>query len=262
MTFSVSTTLSAKIIKNNLLSQGQSTGAAAAHLHTMSPLSKHLFQGVVSFSGTALNHWAVNSESRSLRLTRKLAENVGCPTTAGSRALMDCLRATNPYFLLHEQQRLYVILNNVTMSSVNVRHNVIYIKLCGFCFFKDFMTFPPILFAPVVERNGPEAFLPDTPENLYAAQKVARVPWICTQTTEEGESFALAFKHVGRIPFYQRSFDKFAPIILDYWYIANNASEITEKIRRAYFGNDGPKPTDGSIRAVSDVSILQKLCKK
>lgn len=74
----------------------------------MSPLSKHLFQGAISSSGTALNHWAVNTEARSLRLTRLLAENIGCPTTAGSRVLMDCIRSTNPYFLLHEQQRLYV----------------------------------------------------------------------------------------------------------------------------------------------------------
>lgn len=118
------------------------------------------------------------------------------------------------------------------------------------------MTFPPILFAPVVERIGPTAFLPDTPENMYANNQVARIPWISTQTTEEGESFALAFKHVGRIPFYHMNFNKYAPFILDYWYTARNASAITAKIRDVYFGNMGPIPTDNSIRAISDVSKL------
>lgn len=118
------------------------------------------------------------------------------------------------------------------------------------------MTFPPILFAPVVERAGPLAFLPDTPENLYATGQVAPCPWICTQTTEEGESFALAFKHVGKIPFYQRSFDRFAPFILDYWYTARNASDVTIKIRDAYFGKNGPNPSEEAIKAVSDVCMI------
>ncbi|CAL8114264.1 unnamed protein product [Orchesella dallaii] len=203
---------------------GQSAGSAAAHLHMMSPLTKHLISGVISSSGTAMNHWAVSSPARSLRLTRKLAENIGCPTTAGSKTLMDCFRASNPHFLLHEQQKLY-----------------------------DFMTFPPILFAPVIERPGPQAFLPDTPENMYSTNQVANIPWICGQTTEEGESFALAFKHVGKIPFYKRNFDRFAPYILDYWYVAKNSSEVTAKIRDVYFGTEGPNPSAESIRIVSDL---------
>lgn len=116
------------------------------------------------------------------------------------------------------------------------------------------MTFPPILFAPVVERPSSHAFLPDTPENLYRTNQVSNIPWICTQTTEEGEAFALAFKHVGKIPFYQKSFDRFAPFILDYWYNAKNSTEVTMKIRDAYFGKDGPNPTEEAIRTVSDVN--------
>ncbi|ODM96248.1 Venom carboxylesterase-6, partial [Orchesella cincta] len=137
---------------------------------------------------------------------------------------MDCYRAANPHFLIHAQQKLY-----------------------------DFMTFPPILFAPVVERPGPEAFLTDTPENMYSKKLVQNIPWICAQTTEEGESFALAFKHVGKIPFYKRNFDRVAPYILDYWYVAKNSSEVTAKIRDVYFGTEGPNPSAESIRIVSDL---------
>ena len=43
-----------------------------------------------------------------------------------------------------------------------------------------------VLFSPVVEPEGPDAFLTDTPQNLYAQSKVAKIPWITSLTKEEG----------------------------------------------------------------------------
>jgi hypothetical protein len=74
----------------------------------MSPLTKHLVSGVISLSGTGLNHWAVSSPSKVERLKRRLADNLRCPKDTGSRALMECVRSMNPNFLIIAQRRLFV----------------------------------------------------------------------------------------------------------------------------------------------------------
>lgn len=38
--------------------------------------------------------------------------------------------------------------------------------------------FPGVFFGPVVEPEGPSAFLTDRPEKLYEQGKVSKVPWI------------------------------------------------------------------------------------
>jgi len=57
-----------------------------------------------------------------------------------------------------------------------------------FVCFQDFLTLPPVLFAPVVEPPLHGAFLLDTPDNLYAKGLVAKIPWIVSLTTEESDA--------------------------------------------------------------------------
>ncbi|KAE8736531.1 Carboxyl/Cholinesterase 66, partial [Frankliniella occidentalis] len=60
---------------------GHQAGAAAAHLHALSPLSSHepdLFQQTLSLSGNALAPWAVQSTAEAKKRALKLARVLGC----------------------------------------------------------------------------------------------------------------------------------------------------------------------------------------
>jgi len=74
----------------------------------MSPLTKNLISGVISLSGTGLNHWAVSSPEKVDRLKQRVGDYLNCPKNSGSRGLMRCLRATNPHWLIVAQRQLFV----------------------------------------------------------------------------------------------------------------------------------------------------------
>ena len=44
---------------------------------------------------------------------------------------------------------------------------------------------------PVVEAPGPDAFLEDTPDNLYERGEVSPVPWISGFVANEGNSLSI-----------------------------------------------------------------------
>jgi len=59
---------------------------------------------------------------------------------------------------------------------------------------QDFFVFPAIIFHAVVEKPGPEAFLTDTPENLYARNEVRNIPFIASQSADEAVVLTLRKK--------------------------------------------------------------------
>jgi len=54
------------------------------------------------------------------------------------------------------------------------------------------LTFPLILFGPVLEKNSSNAFLSQHPSELYKQGKVARVPLITGNVEDEGEILTLS----------------------------------------------------------------------
>lgn len=64
-----------------------------------------LFANAISFSGSALNPWAL--QSKPLELTQRLAENVGC-TSAGTAEMVECLRGKTPAEIVTGQLKLSV----------------------------------------------------------------------------------------------------------------------------------------------------------
>ncbi|XP_059097739.1 esterase E4-like [Tigriopus californicus] len=72
---------------------GQSAGGASAHAHSISPLSKGLFQRVISMSGTANAAWS-GKQTDHAAVAKKQAGFVGCPTDT-SEALIECLRTVD-----------------------------------------------------------------------------------------------------------------------------------------------------------------------
>ena len=68
---------------------GLGSGAACVHFHYLSPWSQGLFRNGISFSGSALNSWAimVNGKEKAM----KIGEKVGCVIT-NTKKLVECLR--------------------------------------------------------------------------------------------------------------------------------------------------------------------------
>jgi carboxylesterase type B len=132
---------------------GASAGASSVHLHYFSEMSKGLFHRGFSESGVALNSFSL--QEASLQKAQRLAEAVGCPSTP-TRALVDCLKQRH-YKQILEQLPLF--------------------------FGHLFLPFAP--FAPVVEK-GSKPFLSEHPYSLLTKGQINDVPWLCSNTPNEG----------------------------------------------------------------------------
>lgn len=56
---------------------------------------------------------------------------------------------------------------------------------------QQYWIFPGITMGPVIEPAGPDAFLEDSPENLYEKGLVNPVPWMSGFLADEGNSLGI-----------------------------------------------------------------------
>ncbi|EFN71638.1 Esterase FE4 [Camponotus floridanus] len=140
---------------NGITLFGQSAGGASVQYHYLSPLSTGLFQGGISFSGTAFDCWAQTEGS--LEKTKKLSALMRCPTTT-SRDMIDCLRRRPA--------------RNIVQAT------------------SKFMTFyfnPFTPFGPVIEKIGDDTpFIDRTPIEIVNNGDVQDLPWVTSVVSEEG----------------------------------------------------------------------------
>ncbi|KAK9870530.1 hypothetical protein WA026_008094 [Henosepilachna vigintioctopunctata] len=185
---------------------GESAGGASANYHMLSPLSRGLFKGVISQSGTSFCTWAHAPEGENVQMANKLGEAVDCPTTS-SKALVECLRHIDPLVLVAQDRK-----------------------------FMEWDTDPMIPFKPCVEPPSSEAFLTDTPANLFKQGKFEDVPWIVGLNTEDGLLRAAAF--VGEPHLFNEldeDFNNKTSISLLYKPFAENPDLVGKQIRKFYF---------------------------
>ncbi|XP_023311620.1 venom carboxylesterase-6-like [Anoplophora glabripennis] len=133
---------------------GLSAGGASVHLHYFSPLSKGLFVRGMSQSGSALGPWVIRKNA--LQSAKKLAVLVGCPDSP-SEELKKCLKQTPAEDLLKQLK-----------------------------YFRGYDIVPIAPFAPVVEKGSTNAFLDAEPYHLLKEGKVNDLPWIASNTADEG----------------------------------------------------------------------------
>nr|XP_053639879.1 pyrethroid hydrolase Ces2a-like isoform X2 [Cherax quadricarinatus] len=138
--------------RDKFLLVGNSAGAASVILHLVSPLSRGLFTRAVALSGCSLAPWSL--QTRPQHFAQKLAADVGCPQTP-SQALVDCLRLADAS----------------TINQVYEKNNL--------------MDGLWLAFAPVVEGDLPNVFLPQSPRSVLEKGSVPPVPLIMTLTRDE-----------------------------------------------------------------------------
>ncbi|XP_967137.2 juvenile hormone esterase-like [Tribolium castaneum] len=201
---------------------GESAGGASVQLHMVSPLSKGLFHTAISQSGTAHCLWAVAPENQGAKHAKMLAEEFGCDT-GSSEALVECLRHIPVYDLVAKDQ-----------------------------IFMKWDTDPMIPFKPTIEPATEGAFLVEHPSETMKKGTFSQVPWIVGLNTNDGALRAAGiFGNPYLIDELDDKFNEVVPISLLYDETSSRAKEVTNKIRKFYFG--ASKITESSRFDVVDM---------
>ncbi|KAG5320866.1 EST6 protein, partial [Acromyrmex heyeri] len=193
---------------NKVTLVGLSAGGASVHYHYLSQMSAGLFQGGISFSGTAFDCWtqAENSKEKA----KKLSALMGCPTTS-SRDMIRCLR--------HRPSRAMVQATSEFMSF----------------FYNPFSPY-----GPVVEKFGDEApFIDRTPVEIINSGDVQDIPWVTGVTSEEGLYPVAEFiSDDESLKQLNDNWDILGPNFLDFNYTIPKEKhvEIARLIKEHYFG--------------------------
>ncbi|XP_046609673.1 esterase E4-like [Neodiprion virginianus] len=193
---------------NQVTVHGGSSGAACVHLLTMSNSTNGLFHRYILQSGNALGLLFPHTKTQSAKYAAKLGEHLGCPTNT-SIALVNCLRTFNASQL-------------VDTTSV----------------FTEWFVFPYVIWGPSIEPETEEAFITDTPRNLYARGMVRDLPSINLVVRDEGIVFSALF--LNRQDLINEFLDKLhiiLPYVLQYENDIDNMTVFADAVKSYYFNN-------------------------
>ncbi|XP_015121789.1 venom carboxylesterase-6 [Diachasma alloeum] len=191
---------------------GLSAGGVSVHYQYLTPLTKPgLFKRGLSFSGNALNPWAITENAP--EKAKKLASIVGCPT-ADATEMVKCLKSRPA--------------RQIARTDM------------------DFMVFefnPMTPFGPVVEKTTAESpFITKIPHEIIMKGEALDVPWITGVVPEEGLYPGADFcANPVLLKELDARWDELAPHILDFNYTIplNKQMDVARRLRKHYIG-DGP----------------------
>lgn len=185
---------------------GWSAGGASVHLHYMSPQSDDLFNNGISHSGNALDPWvmAENSEEKA----HQVAAFMDCPIK--HRELIKCLR------------------EKPTKDLVMLAKK-----------FQPYLYNPYSPFGVVVEPASEKGFLFGQPKMLLEKGSYKHLPWLLSQTKDEGLYPAFEFYDDEVLKEINNRFYELAPFFLDFNGTTTNPlrkKQMAEAARRHYIG--------------------------
>ncbi|KOC63846.1 Venom carboxylesterase-6 [Habropoda laboriosa] len=193
---------------NQITIFGMSAGGSSVHYHYLTKWSAGLFQRGISISGVALNPWPQTENAP--EKAKKLGAILGCPTD-DSYSLVSCL-----------QSRPARLISQAVGDFMYWKYN----------------PFTP--FGPVVEKEGDNPFISDTPINVIAKGEATDVPWITGVVSEEGLYPAAEFVNDDKLlKQLNDDWDKIAPYLLDCndTIPLSQQKAVVEKIRKYYLGS-------------------------
>uniref|UniRef100_A0AB38ZEG3 Carboxylic ester hydrolase n=1 Tax=Oncocephalus sp. TaxID=2944721 RepID=A0AB38ZEG3_9HEMI len=183
---------------------GESAGSVSVHYHMLSPMSRGLFHRAISQSGTAVSPWGYVPLGVARSRAVKMANLFNCPAET-SQQIAQCLRKQNAYDIVKS-------IRYFPISQID----------------------PSIVFTPTIDVNSSNPFLPVNPNEAEPAP----VPWMVGCDSLEGIIRSGVFL---RFPVFLDDFDKnfnrAAPPAMFYDHTANKPDEMTNKIRKFYFGD-------------------------
>ncbi|XP_044583859.1 venom carboxylesterase-6-like [Cotesia glomerata] len=189
---------------------GLSAGGVSVHFQYLSRLSKGLFKRGISFSGTALNCWAITEGSG--EKAKKVAAIVGCPDSSTEK-MVKCLKS-----------------RPARQIASTVMH------------FMPWLYNPMTPFGPVIEKSTAESpFITKSPVEIINSGETYDAPWITGVVPEEGiypgGEFCANEELLREL---DARWDTLAPFILDYNYTVplSKHIEVGRKIRNHYIGSE------------------------
>ncbi|CAG7830460.1 unnamed protein product [Allacma fusca] len=192
---------------NRVTIAGQSAGGSSVHYHMISPMSKGLFHGAISMSGTALGHWTITREP--YRQAVRLGERMFCPTN-NSVQLVQCLKSIGAD-----------VLNRNHRESLDV---ILHDRLA--------------MFTPSVESvNDSQTFLLSNPRKILEDGKfVNKVPWLTGILSEEGLLYALGILRDPEVTEkLNTNWTHWAPIMFDFEELpVFKRNEVSHRIWKQY----------------------------
>ncbi|KAH8250977.1 hypothetical protein KR026_001834 [Drosophila bipectinata] len=200
----------------NVLLIGHSAGAALVHLQLLQEDFDQLARSAISFSGNALDPWAIQkgAHERAFELGRIL----GCGQSKDSVALKQCLKSK-------PASEIVTAVKNFLIFS--------------------YVPFAP--FGPVVEpSDAPGAFLTQSPEEVIKSGKSGQVPWLVSYLTEDGgynAALLLEESYPGGPTWIEELNDRWldwAPYLLFYKDSEKTIQEIDDyssKLKKEYLGD-------------------------
>jgi bile salt-stimulated lipase len=84
---------------------GESAGAVCSHLHQFSPMSRGLFNNVVSQSGSGLHFWSINDQPKVQ--AQRFASSVGCARN-DTQEMKKCLQELDAEQLVDAHREMLV----------------------------------------------------------------------------------------------------------------------------------------------------------
>lgn len=144
--------------KNQITIFGQSAGAASAHMHMISPLSRGLFKNAILLSGNAIAPY--NYVTRDpIELARRQASAVGIPSpeTLDNSELIHLFRQIDGKELVESVYKL-----------------------------KFWSVDPLTLYRPVIEPEGDMAFFTENPLDIWKNGDFKQVSWLNSVVEHEG----------------------------------------------------------------------------
>lgn len=186
---------------------GYSAGGASVHLHYMSPLSEGLFNNGISHSGVAINPWVMMENAK--EKAHRVAALLNCPKE--SKAALKCLRGKSAEELV-----------------IQAKH------------FQPYMYNPFSPFGVTVEPKSDIAFLTEEPMKLLLKGKFKKLPWLLSQTQDEGLYPAAEFYDNEILEHFDKNWEELAPFLLDFNGTTTSASrklQASKTIRKHYLGS-------------------------
>ncbi|XP_012256166.2 esterase E4 [Athalia rosae] len=189
---------------------GQDAGAASAHLHMVSPLTKDLISGVIAQSGSAFSPSTISYKGEALNKAKLLAEVNACPISSNPE-MIECLRKLD--------------VEQITTSDaiLNVWNGQ-----------------PATPLRAVVEGTVEGAFLVDHPENIVENGNQANVSMMIGTTRDDGAAITSPMMF-GPLTLSQIDEDyrtAFPAIFVYEQYFSDQVkNETSDAIKNRYFGN-------------------------
>ncbi|XP_058988202.1 esterase-5B-like isoform X2 [Musca domestica] len=141
---------------SKVMLSGFSAGGASTHYHVLNQETKNLAKTAVSYSGVALNPWALSTTARQNAL--KVAKILKCPNLENTQEVKKCLQAK---------------------PAGDIVSSVKYLLNFGY---NPFSTFGPV----VEHTKAANAFMTKHPRDIIKSGEYSQIPHLVTVTSEDG----------------------------------------------------------------------------